>query len=135
MKPYLHALSSVRKHGGIPEGYLKIHEWFDQTKAHFPNQRHRAILHSSFGIYLCEQVFGVNVKNSNEKLISVRDLGEQHVIEDMGTIPTIQDYLKGMPLYSWLGGKKNERKNRSVQEGIRREEGGIARKAWNSPSR
>lgn len=106
MKPYIHALSSVKKYGGKPEDYLEIHEWFDQTKAHFPDQRHRAILHSSFGIFLCEQVFGTNIENSNGRLISVRDIGEQHVIEDMGTIPTVQDYLKDMPMYEWLGGKK-----------------------------
>ena len=48
MKPWIHAENSVKKFGGIPEDYLKIHDWFDQTKAHFPDMRHRAILHSSF---------------------------------------------------------------------------------------
>jgi hypothetical protein len=28
--PSLHAKSSVRKWGGIPEDYIKIHEWFDE---------------------------------------------------------------------------------------------------------
>lgn len=57
MKPYLHGAVSVKKWGGKEEDYQKIHDWFDQTKAHFPDMRHRAILHSSFGIFLCEQVF------------------------------------------------------------------------------
>lgn len=106
MKPFLHGRVSVAKFGGKEEDYQKIHDFFDQTKAHFPDMRHRAILHSSFGIFLAEQVFGINIINSDGKPVSVRDIGEQHVIDDMGRIPTIQDYLVGMPLYSWLGGMK-----------------------------
>ena len=109
MKPYLHGKVSVKKWGGKEADYQKIHDWFDQTKAHFPDMRHRAILHSSFGIYLCEQMFGINITNSDGREVSVRDIAEQHVIDDMGRIPTMQDYLEGMPFYSWLGGKKKEK--------------------------
>lgn len=65
--PWHHAISSSKKHGGMPEEYLEIHNWFDQTKAHMPDVRHRAILHSSFGIFLCEQMFGVTMTNSSRK--------------------------------------------------------------------
>lgn len=58
MKPYLHGKGSVRRHGGKEEDYQKIHDFIDSSKAHFPDMRHRAILHSSFGIYITEQVFG-----------------------------------------------------------------------------
>lgn len=105
MKPLVHAQLSVKKYGGTLDDYLKIHEWFDQTKSHVPDMRHRAILHSSFGIYLCAQVFGDYFTNSDDRLIAVRDLGEEHVLQDMDTIPTVQDYLDGMPIYNWLGGK------------------------------
>lgn len=116
MKPYLHGLNTVKKYGGKPEDYQAIHDWFDQTKAHHPDMRHRAILHSSFGIFLCEQVFGINITNSDGKLVSVRDIGEQHVIDDMGTIPTIQDYLKDMPFYPWLGGMPKTSRIIDVEE-------------------
>lgn len=109
MKPFLHGRVSVNKWGGKVEDYQEIHDWFDQTKAHFPDMRHRAILHSSFGIFLCEQVFGEGITNSDGKHVSVRDIAEQHVIDDMGTIPTIQDYLQGMPMYSWLGRPKKDK--------------------------
>ena len=26
---YYHALSSIRKWGGVPEDYLALHQWFD----------------------------------------------------------------------------------------------------------
>ena len=101
--PYHHAVSSSKKHGGVPEDYLALHNWFDQTKAHLPDARHRAILHSSFGIFLCEQVFGATLTNSSGQQIPVRVLGEQHVKEDMGgKIPTVQDWLEGLPLKPWM---------------------------------
>ena len=106
MKPYLHGIVSVKKFGGKPEDYQKIHDFIDSSKAHFPDMRHRALLHSSFGIYICEQLFGINLTNSDGKIVSVRDVAEQHVIDDMGRIPTVQDYLQEMPFYNWLGGPK-----------------------------
>ena len=110
MKPYLHAQVSVRKWGGVVDDYLPIHDFFDHSKAHFPDMRHRALLHSSFGIYIVERVFGTSLINSGGRTVQVRDIGEQHVIDDMGTIPTVQDYLSGMPMYKWLGGPKRTRR-------------------------
>jgi len=103
-KPHIHAVSSAKRFKGKPEDYLKIHQWFDQTKAFVPDNRHRAILHSSFGIFLCAQVFGDTITNSDGIKVSVRDIGEQHVLEDFGNkfIPTPQDYLEGMEYQEWM---------------------------------
>lgn len=109
MKPYEHARSSVKRWGGKPEDYLAIHDFFDSTKAHFPDMRHRAMLHNSWGIFIIEKLFGTCLKNSDGHTVQVRDIAEHHVIEDMGRIPTIQDYLAGMPFYPWLGGPKRKR--------------------------
>jgi hypothetical protein len=106
MKPFLHGKVSVKKWGGCEEDYQAIHDFLDSSKACHPDMRHRAILHSSFGIYICEKIFGINISNSDGKLVSVRDIAEQHVLDDMGKIPTVSDYLNGMPMYDWLGGKK-----------------------------
>lgn len=106
MKPYMHGKISVKKFGGTIEDYQKIHDFIDSSKAHFPDMRHRAMLHSSFGIYITEQVFGIFITNSDKKRVQVRDIAEQHIIDDLGRIPTVQDYLVGMPLYHWLGGPK-----------------------------
>lgn len=108
MKPYEHALVSVKKWKGKPEDYLPIHDFIDSTKAHHADMRHRALLHSSWGIYIVEQIFGTNITNSDERLISVRDIAERHVLDDMGRIPSVQDYLAGMPFYDWLGGPKRK---------------------------
>jgi hypothetical protein len=113
MKPYLHGLKSVKRFGGAPEDYQKIHDFIDSSKAHFPDMRHRALLHSSFGIYIVEQVFGLYIVNSDGKKVQTRDIAEQHVIDDMGTIPTVQDYLQHLPLLPWLGGKKRPKATRN----------------------
>ena len=98
-----HALSSAKKFGGRPEDYVSIHEWFDETKAHTPTWRHRALRHHSQGIFECEGVFGITRKNSDGKLIPVRFIGEQHVKEDFsGYIPTIHDWFKRIPFEDWM---------------------------------
>lgn len=118
MKPWLHAKISVKKFGGKPEDYIDIHNWFDQTKAHVPDARHRLVLHNSFGVYLAEQQFGKMVQkedgswvrtpiivNSNGKEISVRDIAEQHVLDDLGTIPTLGESLEHVTLPEDISGK------------------------------
>ncbi len=106
MKPLLHAKLAVKKWGGVVEDYLAIENFFDQTKGHIPDSRHRMILHNSFGIMLCEQVFGVYFKNSDGKDVSVRDVAEKHVIDDLGYIPTLHEVFKDVaPPSEIVGGK------------------------------
>jgi hypothetical protein len=115
-KPWEHALLSVKKWGGIPEDYIQIHDFMDSSKAHVADMRHRALLHSSFGIYLAEQVFGRNIRRTKKShefettstFVSVRDIAEQHVIQDLGFIPSVQQYLDHMVLADWMGGKKKK---------------------------
>lgn len=117
MKPYVHARHSVRKWGGKPEDYLPIHDLLDSPKQAHADMRHRAILHNAFGIFLCEKVFGHNITNSDGRLVSVRDIAELHVLEDLGRIPSVSDYLNGMPMYHWLGGpKRDKRKTANGEE-------------------
>lgn len=104
-KPYVHAESSARKFGGKAEDYIAIHNWFDETKSWIADSRHRAFRHHAQGIFECEKIFGVTITNSDGKKVSVRDVGEQHVLEDYGGrfIPTAQDYFQDtLPLKDWM---------------------------------
>lgn len=105
-KPYIHAKSSARRYGGKPEDYIDIHEFFDSSKAALADVRHRAVLHSAFGIFLVEKFFGSTRTNSDNKVYSVRDIGEQHVMEDLGTIPTLEQWLTELPIEPWMMGKQ-----------------------------
>ena len=111
MKPFLHAKASVKRYGGVPEDYIEVHEFLDESKAHHADMRHRALLHNSFGCYLAARLFGDkngNITISTGKQVSVRDLCEEHIIEDMGRIPAVTEYFQGMPFYDWLGGPKRK---------------------------
>jgi hypothetical protein len=100
--PYHHAVSSARRHGGKPEDYLPIHDWFDASKEHLANFRHRALRHHTQGIFEAERVFGPTITNSDGKEIPTRILGEQHVREDCGRIPTLADWLSKIPGERWM---------------------------------
>lgn len=143
IKPFIHAKTAARKFGGIPEDYLGISNFIDSTKAHVASMIHRAILHNSFGIYLCEKLFGYpynkidkfiykynlpleaaddikelidysrsdqspNIVNSEGDSVSVRDVAEQHVLDDLGTIPSLSECLEGLPLSDLLGARKRK---------------------------
>lgn len=109
MKPFQHCKNSARKYGGVPEDYVPIHNFFDETKAHVPDVRHRTILHNSYGIWLAERLFGTTITNSDGKKVSVRDLGEDHVIEDLGFIPTLHEVLKDLPINDIVGARHRKR--------------------------
>jgi hypothetical protein len=95
--PINHAKSSVRKWGGTTDDYIKIHDWFDETKAWIAHSRHRLFRHHSEGIFECERVFGKTIVNSDGKTVYVRYIGEQHVKEDCnGYIPTAKEWIDGM---------------------------------------
>jgi hypothetical protein len=117
VKPWQHAKNSAKKWGGKPEDYLALHDWFDQTKSALPDMRHRAILHSSFGIFLLEQQFGHNITNSDGRKVSVRDVGEDHVVEDLGFIPTLERWLQHLPIEEWMLGslRGTVRRERDLQ--------------------
>lgn len=112
MKPLFHSKSSVRKWGGTVEDYLPIHDFMDSSKAALPDCRHRAILHSSFGIFVTEKVFGTYIVNSDGKDVSVRDIAEQHVLEDLGTIPTVEKWFQGLKIEPWMNKPVSKGKHR-----------------------
>lgn len=106
--PLKHAESSARKFGGKAEDYLAIHNWFDESKAFFPDFRHRALRHQSEGIFMAEKLFGMAILNSDGKRVAVRYVGEQHVREDLGRIPTAQDWLFEIKPQRWMYGQRLE---------------------------
>lgn len=102
MHPHYHAESSVKKWGGKVEDYLAIHDWFDESKAHLADIRHRALRHHSEGIFMAEQIFGSTITNSAGRIVPVRQIGERHVLEDLGRIPTAADWLRAIKVEPWM---------------------------------
>jgi hypothetical protein len=117
VKPHLHSKNHVKMWGGRIEDYLEIDSFIDSSKSAHADMRHRAVLHSAFGIYIVEQVFsrpsvGTDgqiirvplMTNSDGAVVHVRDIAEQHVLQDLGKIPALTDYLRHMELAQWMGG-------------------------------
>ena len=104
MKPYVHALSSAKKYGGTPEDYLEIHDFMDTSKSAIPDNRHRALTHTSWFLNtVLEKVFGTFIVNSKGQKVQVRDIGEQHILEDFGGfIPSAQDFLQDIVWSDWM---------------------------------
>ena len=100
--PFHHALSSVKRWGGTPEDYLSIHDFFDESKLCLADVRHRALRHHTEGIFLAQRVFGPVITTSQGRVVPVRFIGEQHVQEDLGWIPTVKDWLQHLPLAIWM---------------------------------
>jgi Domain of unknown function (DUF6915) len=100
--PYHHAVSSQCKWGGEVDDYIRIHTWFDESKEHHGDFRHRALRHHAQGIFEAERVFGHTVTLSTGRAILVRWIAEQHVIEDCGRIPALSDWLRCIAPEPWM---------------------------------
>ena len=104
-KPWIHAESSAKRFGGKPEDYIEIHNLMDSSKGTIADSRHRALTHNAWFVgTILEKIFGVTFCNSDGLTVSVRDIGEQHVLEDyrMRFIPSAQDFLQEMEVKEWM---------------------------------
>lgn len=125
-KPLIHAQDDVRRWGGDVSDYLPIHDLLDSSKSVIPTSVHRALTHQSWFLFILEKVFGQFITNSDGRKVSVRDIGEQHILMDFRNkfIPTPQDYLANIIIEDWM---VNGRAN-SVPPSIRENVGNFYRK-------
>lgn len=107
MSPYDHARLSVRDFGGSIHDYIHIHKLIDSTKLHLPDMRHRAVLHNSYGIQLCEELYGDIVKLVDGKTVAIREVARRHILQDCGCVPTLKETIESI-----ADGSYNERYNR-----------------------
>lgn len=55
---------------------------------------------------MAEQIFGHTITNSDGREVMVRYIGEQHVQEDLGRIPSICDWFRQIQVQSWMYGRR-----------------------------
>jgi hypothetical protein len=107
-----HAKSAARKWGGHWEQYAPIEELIDSSKQYLGDIRHRALYHHTAGIFLCQKIFGpvITISKENHTLhpiqVPTRLIAERHIIEDLGWIPSPNDYWDGLPISPWMSGAK-----------------------------
>jgi hypothetical protein len=100
---YHHALSSVKQWGGTPEDFLPLHNWMDESKLIIADFRHRALRHHAEGIWMLERVWGATLTLSTGRVVPVRLIGERHVQEDLGFIPSFADWVRRIRPEPWMG--------------------------------
>jgi hypothetical protein len=93
----------VKKWGGSVADYQRIHDWFDESKKIIADFRHRALRHHAKRIFMAETIFGSTIPLSTGRVIPVRWIGEQHVREDLGFIPSFADWVKAIRPLPWMG--------------------------------
>tara|TARA_R110002020_G_scaffold19535_3_gene67407 strand:- start:368 stop:718 length:351 start_codon:yes stop_codon:yes gene_type:complete len=106
MKAVNHCRSSVKRFGGVEEDYHRIHAWFDYSKNYFGDIRHRAFRHHTVGVQMCEDEFGLWIVNSDDHRVPVKSIAEQHIREDLGFIPTLQDWYEHIRPQPWMASTK-----------------------------
>ncbi len=68
----------------------------DSSKFFYYHVKHRLLLHNLYGIELCVGLLGDFISTSDGKKVPVRDVAAEHCREDLyGTVPTLNDWLKG----------------------------------------
>jgi hypothetical protein len=100
---YHHAISSARKWGGTPDDYQAVHDWLDGSKLILADFRHRALRHHAEGCFAAEALFGTTITNSIGRAVPVRLIAEQHIIEDLGRIPSFADWVRCIRPEPWMG--------------------------------
>lgn len=111
MNSFHHAQSSARRYGGDPTLYLPIHEFIDGSKRIIGDSRHRSLYHHTEGVWLCQRIFGVTLdvpKTHTTVRVPVRLIAEQHILEDLGWLPSPADYTNGMTLKPWMSGSQRK---------------------------
>ena len=78
--------------------------------------RHRALRHHAQGVFEAERVFGTAIVNSDGKHVPTRILGEQHVWEDCGRIPTLADWLRAIKGEKWMLARSTAQSDRVTDE-------------------
>jgi hypothetical protein len=83
----------------------------DSSKGTIADSRHRALTHNAWFLsVILEKIFGVVITNSEGRKVSVRDIGEQHVLEDyrLRFIPSAQDFLQEIEIKEWMVSGKGQ---------------------------
>jgi hypothetical protein len=119
MTPYAHAESSAREFGGVPEDYMHLHNWLDETKQYTGDWTHRALRHHAAGVQWMVDEYGHYLENSDGEVVPMKLIAETHVIEDCGYIPTVADWLSLLKEHpdDWMLKVKTKRTEQLVVEG------------------
>jgi hypothetical protein len=105
------AAASAARFGLAAEFLLPLHRWFLETSTWFPDTRHLAMRHHSFGIFEAESRFGPLVAGGdNQPAVPTRIVGEWHVRAVLGRVPVVADFLRHLKGQRWMAAAQSPRR-------------------------
>lgn len=107
----MHARSAAKKWGGSWENYIELEEFIDGSKRIIGDVRHRSMYHHTEGVWLCQRIFGrvLHIQREHGRIeVPTRLVAEQHILEDLGWLPSPADYIDGMPIKAWMSGSQRK---------------------------
>lgn len=114
MKPLQHAQISAKTYSGVWADYIELHNFLDSSKAACAHFKHRFLLHHAEGIELAIRLFGEQITNSEKQIVSTSRILTDHLIEDVGSIVSIEDWARDLlpqkdaPFYQFLARKRGQ---------------------------
>ncbi len=120
MKPLQHAQISAKTYGGDWTDYIEIHSFLDSSKSACAHFKHRFLLHHAEGIELAVRIFGETITNSENRIISTKQILTDHLIEDVGRVVLIEDWARDLlptqdsSFYKFLAKKREQIENDAI---------------------
>jgi hypothetical protein len=96
------AAISARNFGGALADYQPLHAWFLETAAWFPDSRHLALRHHSFGSFAAEERFGPAIALTGGNTVPTRVVAERHIRRVIGQVPPTSDILRRIKAERWM---------------------------------
>lgn len=110
------------KWGGQPEDYAAVCAYFTLPERLCDHPLAPAVSRNTFGVFFAEHVFGpaLTVRHrGQDRLVCVRDIGEDITIARYGRLPTLGEVFGSMRKEDWMFGSKvaASRAKRSAEAG------------------
>ncbi len=114
MKPLQHAQISRKTYGGCWQDYIEVHSFLDSSKAACAHFKHRFLLHHAEGIELGVRIFGETLINGENRAIQTKQVLTDHLIEDLGSVVSVEDWAQDLlpdsnnSFYKFLAKKRGQ---------------------------
>lgn len=106
------------KVGGQPADYGALFDWFERPGLLMDDPRFAGLLRNAFGVFLAERCFGVLFRRpSDQRVLPTRFVAERLVKLEHGSIPSLYDFLTGMPIGPWFYSRALALSERYAEEG------------------
>jgi hypothetical protein len=96
------ASASAARFGGDASAYLALHAWFLETRNWSDGPEHLVFRHHAFGIFEAETRFGPVIILGDGRAVPTRVVGERHVQQVLGRVPSATDFLRRIKGERWM---------------------------------